>query len=39
LRQRIQELAPDVRLAGADYWHFVKLRQRLDGEARQRLSA
>ncbi|MDR2787376.1 MAG: phosphoribosylformylglycinamidine synthase, partial [Candidatus Accumulibacter sp.] len=39
LRERLRDLVPDARIAGADYWHFIKLKQALDGEARRRLSA
>jgi phosphoribosylformylglycinamidine synthase len=39
LQQRLQALAPGARIAGADYWHFVRLKQELDGEARRRLAA
>ncbi|MDR3220864.1 MAG: phosphoribosylformylglycinamidine synthase [Candidatus Accumulibacter sp.] len=39
LQRRLRDLVPDARIAGADYWHFVKLKQELDDETRQRLSA
>ncbi|MDR2113426.1 MAG: phosphoribosylformylglycinamidine synthase, partial [Candidatus Accumulibacter sp.] len=39
LQQRLQDIVPDARIAGADYWHFVKLKQGVEGEARQRLAA
>ncbi|MDR1936731.1 MAG: phosphoribosylformylglycinamidine synthase, partial [Candidatus Accumulibacter sp.] len=39
LQQGLQELVPDARIVGADYWHFVKLKQALGDEARRRLSA
>ncbi|MDR3300752.1 MAG: phosphoribosylformylglycinamidine synthase [Candidatus Accumulibacter sp.] len=39
LRQRLQALVPEARVVSADYWHFVKLRQAADGDARQRLAA
>ena len=38
-QQRLHELAPEARIIGADYWHFVQQKQTLDDEARQRLSA
>ncbi|MDR2450785.1 MAG: phosphoribosylformylglycinamidine synthase [Candidatus Accumulibacter sp.] len=38
LQQRLQALAPGARIAGADYWHFVRLKQELGGAERRRLA-
>jgi phosphoribosylformylglycinamidine synthase len=39
LHQRIHGVAPGARVVGADYWHFVKLKKKLSGEAHRRLSS
>ena len=38
LQQALQGVAPGVRIAGADYWHFAKLKQELTPEARRQLA-
>ncbi|MEI7611971.1 MAG: phosphoribosylformylglycinamidine synthase [Betaproteobacteria bacterium] len=39
LQQRLQAIAPEARVASADYWHVAKLKAALSAEARQNLAA
>ena len=38
LQQRIQAVAPGATCVSAEFWHFAKLKQALDGESRQQLA-
>ena len=39
LQQRLQDVVPGARIAGAEYWHFAKLKRELAPEARAQLAA
>ena len=39
LEQRLRDVAPEARIAGADHWHFIKLKEALTDDARRQLSA